>query len=207
MKNLLAISLICATSASLAQSEISNELYETPAGYWFATEQCAIQGRIRAETAAFGKQMQRVGLAQFKFDQDQFNILLAALAEKYTKALNPKLCNYIAMEIEDLRLQHSTAAAEAQVQGQAKAQLEEQEQRKAQAAAQLEQQQRREAQVQAQLEQQQLQANAAARRKEIEAMTQQFNQIGQQFRDFGNSVQPRSTNCVRTMMGANCTSY
>ena len=120
------------------------------------------------------------------------------------KPVEVRVCNTIAMQIEDARLQRSTAA-------QADAELEQRQRRDAQVKAQLEQQQRREAQVKAQLEQQQrqqqLQANAAAERREIEGMTQQLNQMGQQWRDFGNSVQPRTTNCTRTTMGANCISY
>ena len=221
MKKFLAISLLCAASASMAKPELSNEGYGRLAGQWFATENCVIQGRLSAETAAFGKQILREAQERFEVDKVHFNIVQGALAKKYKKGLDPKLCNDIAMEIEDLRLQRSTAAAQAQAQ----AQLEQQQRREAQVQAQLEQQQRREAQAQAQLEQQQrrevqmtaqmeaqrqqqeLDANAAYRRREMEAMTQQLNQMGQQFRDFGNSVQPRTTNCTRTMMGANCTSY
>ena len=166
----------------------------------------------------FRSQILREAQERFEVDKVHFNRLLEELAKKYPKGFDPKVCNNIAMEIEDLRLQRSTAAAKAQAQleqqrreAQAQAQLEQQQRREAQAQAQLEQQSRREVQMAAQMEaqrqQQELEANAAYRRREMEAMTQQLNQIGQQFRDFGNSVQPRTTNCTRTMMGANCTSY
>ena len=225
MKKLLAMSLICAAFASMAKAEISDETFRL-AGQWSATEQCAIHGRISAESAAFGKQILRDSLEGLEIDKAQFNILLSVIAgkeyaKKIQKGPDPKICNQIAMQIEDIRLQRSTAEAKAQAQArgqaqaqsqaqaeaQARAQLEQQQLREAQARAQLEQQQRREAQMAAQQQQQEREADAAYKRREMEAMTQQLNQIGQQFRDFGNSVQPRTTNCTRTLLGANCTSY
>lgn len=215
MKKFLAISLLFLASTSIAQPGISPE--ELGANYgrlslqWFVTEHCAIEGRISAETAAFGKQILRQSIQRYELDQEVFNIYVAEFKKKRTRDLNIKHCNQIAMQIEDLRLQQNTATAQAQ----AKAQLEQQQQRdaqaKAQAQAQFEQQQRREAQMAAQMEtqrkQQEVEANAAYQRREMDKMGQQLNQIGQQWQNFGNSVQPRTTNCTRTLMGASCTSY
>lgn len=217
MKIVLAVSMLCAASASMANPELSNEGYGRLAGQWFATEQCAIQGRISPETAAFGKKILREAQERYEVDKAHFNLLVAAVAKKFANGLNPRICNQIAMEIEDIRLQRSTAAEQAQLleqqrrAAQAQAQLEEQQRLKAQTQAQLEQQQRREAQMEAQMEaqrqRQEAEAEAAYRRNEVQRMTEQIKQIGQQFRDFGNSVQPRTTDCTRTMMGASCTTY
>lgn len=212
MKKFLAISLLLVTSASIAQSKLPlkelGETYGRLGLQWVITEHCAIEGRISAETAAFGKQELRQSIKKYELDQDIFfDIYVVEFKKKLARKIDFKLCNQVAMEIEDLRLRQGAVAAEAQAQ----AELAQQLRLEAQAKVQLEQQQRREAQAQAQIEarrqQQEVEANAAYRRREMEGITQQLNQMGEQFRAFGNSVQPRTTNCTRTMMGANCTSY
>ena len=205
MKNLLGVSILCVASAVMAQSEMPPELFAKLAADWYVTDQCAFKGRIKPETAAYGKHLLRQSLDTYQADMAAFSRLVETLRKKLNNGLpNTNICNTMAVEIEEIRLQ--VAAAEVKVQAN-----EEQQRQDAQVKAQLEQRRRQEAQVQAQLEQQQrqqqLQANAAAERREIEGMTQQLNQMGQQWRDFGNSVQPRTTNCTRTMMGANCISY
>ena len=220
MKKLLAISLLCVASAGMAQPKLSAEEFAKSEDFtiltvqWYATEQCAIQGQLGAEPAAYGKYLLRERVAQY-MSESQFVIIVKTLAaEMRKKSVETRVCNIIAMQIEDSRLQRSTAA-------QAEAELQQQQQRDARARAQVEQnrsreaqlqqQQRREAQVAAQVEehrqQQARKADAAYKRREMEAMTQQINEIGQQFRDFGNSVQPRTTNCTRTLTGASCTSF
>jgi hypothetical protein len=216
MKKFIAVGLLCVASAAMAKPELSDEGFGRLAGQWFATEQCAIQGQISAETAAYGKHILREAQERYEVDKVRFGLVVNEVAKKFKKGLDPKLCNSIGMEIEDLRLQRK-------VQAEAEAQRVEQQRREAQAQAQLEQQRRLDAQVQAQREEQQrreaqmavemeaqrreqeLAADAAYRRREMEAMAQQLKQIGQQFREFGNSVQPRTTNCTRTFMGVSCT--
>ena len=224
MKKLIMIGLLCAAFASMAQPQLSaqelakSEDFATLTMQWYATEQCAIQGQLGAEPAAYGKHLLRERVAQY-MAESQFVIIVKTMAAKMRKkSVEARVCNTIAMQIEDARLQRSTAArADAELEqqqrrdAQAQAQLEQTRNREAQAQAQLEQQQRKEEQVAAQIaahqQQQKREADAAYKRREMEAMTQQLNQIGQQFRDFGNSVQPRTTNCTRTLLGANCTSY
>jgi len=223
MKNLLMISLLCAAFSSVAQPQLSaeelakSEDFATLTWQWHATEKCAIQGQLGAEPAAYGKHLLRERVAQY-MAESQFVAIVKALAVVRKKPVEARVCNTIAMQIEDARLQRSTAAqAEAELEqqqrraAQERTQLEQARSREAQVQAQLEQQQRREAQVATQIEaqrqQQKREADAAYKRREMEEMTQQLNQIGQQFRDFGNSVQPRTTNCTRTLLGANCTSY
>lgn len=224
MKKLLATSLICAAFASMAQPQLSAEELAKSEDFriltiqWYATEHCAIQGQLGAEPAAYGKHLLRERVAQYTSEPQFVAIIKAMAAQMRKKPVEARVCNTIAMQIEDARLQRSTAAqADAELEqqqrrdAQARAQLEQTRSREAQVQAQLEQQQRRDAQVAAQIEshrqQQEREADAAYKRREMEAMTQQLNQIGQQFRDFGNSVQPRTTNCTRTLLGANCTSY
>lgn len=220
MKKLLAISLICAAFTSMAQSQLSadelakSEDFNILTIQWYATERCAIQGQLGAEPAAYGKHLLRERVAQYMSESQFVAIIKAMAVQMRNKPVEVRICNTIAMQIEDARLERSTTA-------QAAAELEQQQRRDAQERAQLEQtrsreaqleqQRRRDAQVAAQIEshrqQQEREADAAYKRREMEAMTQQMNQIGQQFRDFGNSVQPRTMNCTRTLLGANCTSY
>ena len=188
MKMFLTISLMCAASAAFAKPDLPAERYQTLAEHWFATEQCAIQGQLSAETAAYGKQILREVHAQYEMSMERFDKELETMQKTYSKPPT-SVCNSIAMTVADIRLQRSTAAAQAQSRGE------------------QEQQQRQAAQIEAQRQQQEAAANAASKRDQAQQMTEQFNQIGQQFRSFGNSVQPRTTNCVRTFMGANCTSY
>lgn len=203
----------------MAQSKIPPELFAKIAADWYVTDQCVFKGRIKPETAAYGKHLLRQSLDGYQADMAAFARLVEALRQRLNNGLpNTNICNTMAVDIEEIRLQ--VAAAEVKVQAndeqqrrdaQVKAQLEQQQRQEAQALAQSEQRRRRDeelaARMEAQRQQQEREADAAYKRREMEAMTQQLNQIGQQFRDFGNSVQPRTTNCVRTMMGANCTSY
>lgn len=219
MKKLLGVSILCVASAATAQSKMPPELFAKLAADWYVTDQCAFKGRIKPETAAYGKHLLRQSLDKYQADMAEFARLVEALRKRLNNGLsNTNICNTMAVEIEEIRLQ--VAAAEVKVQAndeqqrrdaQVKAQLEQQQRQEAQAQAQLEQRRRQEealaARMEAHRQQQEREADAADKRREMEAITQQFNQIGKQFRDFGNSVQPRTTNCVRTIMGANCTSY
>ena len=195
------------------------ELFTKIAADWYVTDQCVFKGRIKPETAAYGKHLLQQSLDEYQADMAAFARLVEALRQKLNNGLpNTNICNTMAADIEGIRLQ--VAAAEVKVQAndeqqrraaQVKAQLEQQQRLEAQARAQSEQRRRQgeelAARMDAQRQQQEREADAAYTRRDMEAMSQQFNQIGQQFRDFGNSVQPRSTNCVRTMLGANCTTY
>ena len=201
MKNLLGASILCLASAAFAQSEIPGELFAKLAADWYSTEQCAFEGRIKPETAAYGKQLLRQSLDKYQVEMDVFSRLVGLIRQKQKNGLpNANVCNVIAVEIEEIRLE--VAAAEAKVQADA-----EKQRRDAQVKAQLEQKQRQEAEMEAYRQQQIRAADAAFKNQQMEAVTQQIDQMGQQFRDFGNRVQPRIINCNRTTMGASCVSY
>ena len=203
----------------MAQPKMPPELFAVIAADWYVTDQCAFKGRIKPETAAYGKHLLRQSLDNYQADMAAFARLVEGLRKKLNNDLpNTNVCNTKAVAIEEIRLQVAAAEIKAQANdeqqrrdAQVKAQLEQQQRQEVQARAQSEYARRRDeelaARIEAQRQQQEREADAAYKRREMEALTQQFNQIGQQFRDFGNSVQPRTTNCVRTMTGANCTSY
>jgi hypothetical protein len=73
------LSFVCAASA---QSKMPLELFAKIAGDWYATEQCAFEGRIKPETAAYGKQLFRQSLDEDQADMELFGRLVEGLGRK-----------------------------------------------------------------------------------------------------------------------------
>lgn len=218
MKYLIGAGILSFACATSAQSKMPLELFAKIAGDWYATEQCAFEGRMKPETAAYGKQLLRQSLDKYQADMELFGRLVEGLRKKMKMGLpDPKICNTMAMQIEEIKLEVAAAQdkvkAEAEQQRReaaARAQIEQQKRLDAEAKAKLEELQRRQAEFDAAREERERQAEAAYRRQQAEAMVEQIKQMGQQMQDFGNSVNrdaPRTTNCTRTFTGVSCVTY
>lgn len=117
MKNILGAIILGAAFAATAQpKKMSGELFAKIAADWYLTDQCTFEGRIKPETAAYGKQLLRQSLDNHEEDMARFEQLVEALRKKQNKRLpDPRVCNTLAMQIEEIRLE--VANAEAKVRG------------------------------------------------------------------------------------------
>ena len=215
---------------------MSNEESSVLAAQWYATQQCAADGRIKIETAAYGLQQLRQTRDKFHIDAAKFEFVVAGIGIilKNKSLPNAKMCNILALQIEDIRLQVNAALTQVETQEQqqrrdvqAQALLEDQRRQDVQAQAQREQQQRRDAQLVAEREQQSRNEEIARRQAsqaESAAMSQSISNFAKDMADlnrnsaqFTNSLmnslpspgvtfgQPEvRTNCVRVANVLNC---